>query len=279
MTALRVALACLLCVWLGSATAEERVSFPSLDGPGNAPVVLIGHFFAAPTSPAPAIALFHGCGGPYDRKGALAKRMREYAELFNGLGMHVLVVDSLTPRYEKELCTQRTGKRRVTQANRRLDALGAIEYLAERPDVDPKQIGLIGWSNGGSTVLAATNLRHHDVAAATTKPAFAIAFYPGCEADLKRGYEPSAPLLMLVGQVDDWTPAAPCVALAKAAAEPRPEIVVYPGAWHGFDSDAPVRVRKDVPNGVNPGQGVHVGGNAAAWRASRDRVVRFVAAH
>ena len=43
--------------------------------------------------------------------------------------------------------------------------------------------------------------------------------------------------------------------------------------------DAPVRLRKDVPNGVNPGQGVHVGGNAAAWRASRDRVVRFLAEH
>jgi Dienelactone hydrolase and related enzymes len=142
---------------VGSAAADERVSFPSLDGPGNAPVVLIGHFFAASTSPAAAIAMFHGCSGPYDRRGALAKRMREYVELFNGLGMHVLVVDSLTPRYEKELCTQRTGKRRVTQANRRLDALGAIDYLAERPDVDPKRIGLIGWSNGGSTVLAATN--------------------------------------------------------------------------------------------------------------------------
>jgi dienelactone hydrolase len=85
--------------------------------------------------------------------------------------------------------------------------------------------------------------------------------------------------LLLVGQADDWTPAAPCVALARANVEPRPQIVVYPGASHGFDSDAPVRLRKDVPNGVNPGQGVHVGGNAAAWRASRDRVVRFVAEH
>ena len=161
----------------------------------------------------------------------------------------------------------------MTQVNRRLDALGAIAYLAERSDVDEKRIGLIGWSNGGSTVLAATNLRHRDVATATTRPAFAIAFYPGCEADLKRGYEPAAPLLMLVGELDDWTPSAPCVALARAAAEPRPAIESYKGAWHGFDSALPLRVRKDVPNGAHPGQGVHVGGNAAAWRDSRDRVV------
>jgi len=279
MKALRRALAGILLAWLGGVSAQERVSFPSLDGPGNAPVVLIGYFFPAATAPAPAIAMFHGCGGPYDRTGTLARRMREYAALFNGLGIHVLVVDSLTPRYEKELCTQRTGKRRVTQANRRLDALGAIEYLAGRSDVDAKRIGLIGWSHGGSTVLAATNTRHRDVAQEAVKPSFAIAFYPGCEADLRRGYEPSAPLLMLVGQADDWTPSAPCIALAKSTAEPRPELVVYPGAGHGFDSDAPLRLRKDVPNGVNPGQGVHVGGNPAAWRASRDRIVRFLAEH
>ena len=279
MIALRLAVAIVSSLLATLAGAQERVSFPSFDGAGNAPVVLSGYYFAAATSPAPAIAMFHGCGGAYDKRGALSRRMREYAELFNGLGMHVLVVDSLTARYEKELCTQRNGKRRVTQANRRLDALGAIAYLAERADVDANRIGMIGWSNGGSTVLSASNLHHHDVAAAIVKPAFAIAFYPGCESDLKRGYSPAAPLLMLVGQLDDWTPSAPCVALATSVTDMRPEIAVYPGAWHGFDSDAPVRLRKDVPNGVNPGQGVHVGGNPAAWRASRDRVVRFLAEH
>ena len=263
-----------------AASAQEHVSFPSLDGAGNAPVVLTGFFFAAPaasaSAPAPVVALFHGCSGPYDRTGALGARMRDYVSLFNGLGMHALVVDSLTPRYEKEICTQRIGKRRITQANRRLDALGAIAYLAERRDVDPAHIGLIGWSNGGSTVLAATNLRHRDVAAALVKPAFAVAFYPGCESDLKRGYEPSAPLLVLVGQADDWTPAAPCRAMVRASTEPKPELEGYVGAYHGFDSDAPVRVRKDVPNGAVPGQGVHVGGNAAAHRESRERLLRFL---
>lgn len=279
MTALRILVTLVLCVPASLVAAEERVSFPSFDGPGNAPVVLNGYFFAAAASPAPAIAMFHGCGGAYDKSGALTRRMREYAALFNGLGMHVLVVDSLTARYAKELCTQRLRTRRITQANRRLDALGAVAYLADRADVDASRIGLIGWSNGGSTVLSATNLHHHDVVAAIVKPAFAIAFYPGCEAELKRGYSPSAPLLMLVGQIDDWTASAPCVALARSVTVMRPEIVVYPGAGHGFDSSAAVRLRKDVPNGVNPGKGVHVGGNPAAWRASRDRVVRFLAEH
>jgi dienelactone hydrolase len=261
------------------AQAEERVSFPSLDGEASAPVVLTAFWFPAPISPAPAVALLHGCGGIYDRHGELVKRMRDYAALFNGAGYHVLVVDSLTPRYETELCTQRRGKRRVTEANRRLDALGAVAYLADRSDVDAKRIGIVGWSNGGSAVLAATNLRHPDVAAALVKPAFAVAFYPACAAELRRGYEPVGPLLMLVGQADDWMPAAPCRVLARAPAEPKPEIAVFAGAYHDFDTDAPVRLRRDVPNGVNPGQGVHVGGNAAARRASRARLLKFLAEH
>ncbi len=274
---------CLALTSAACAAAQERVSFPSLDGAANAPVVLTGLWFPAAgvnaSSPGPAVALFHGCSGAFDRHGQLVRRMQEYAALFNRAGYSALIVDSLTPRYEVELCTQRTGSRRVTQSNRRLDALGAVAYLAERPDVDPKRIGLVGWSNGGSTVLSATNLRHRDVAAALVQPAFAVAFYPGCEVDLKRGYEAVAPLRMLVGQADDWTAAGPCRALAREAAGPRPEIEGYAGAYHGFDSDQPVRLRKDVPNGVNPGQGVHVGGNGAAWRASQARLLKFIAEH
>ena len=263
------------------AGAQERVSFPSLDGEAGWPIVLTGYWFAAPRLPAPAIALFHGCGGVVDRRGKLSRRMRDYAALFNRAGFHALVVDSLTPRYEVELCTQRIGARRVTQANRRLDALGTLAYLAERPDVHAGRIGLVGWSNGGSTVLAATNLHHPSVAAALTRPAFAVAFYPGCEAELRRGYEPTAPLLMLLGGDDDWTPPEPCRELAEASAAPKPDVAVYAGAYHGFDSDAPVRLRKDVPNGgrreAGASPGVHVGGNPAALHDSRVRLMSFLA--
>ena len=280
-----LALCLALALSAGAVAEEERVSFPSLDGAANAPVVLTGVWFpvatATPVTPAPAVALFHGCGGAFDRRGQLAPRMRDYAALFNRAGYSALVVDSLTPRYEVELCTQRLGSRRVSLASRRLDALGAVAYLAERADVDPRRIGLVGWSNGGSTVLAATNLRHRDVAAALVQPAFAVAFYPGCEADLKRGYEAAVPLLMLVGagrRLDARRDrAAPWRARPPAAS--RPEIESYAGAHHGFDSDQPVRLRKDVPGGVNPGQGVHVGGNGAAWRASQARLLKFIAEH
>ena len=255
------------------------VEFASLDQPGGRPVTLKGFWLPAPSGTArnPAVALFHGCGGALDKNGQLGQRLRGYAALLNQQGLHALVVDSLTPRGERELCTQRTGTRAVTQAHRRLDALAAIQWLAQRPEVDAERIGLLGWSNGGSTVLAATNVRQHDVAARPIQPAFAVAFYPGCEAELKRGYETRTPLLMLLGEADDWTPAAPCHQLARHAKGVIPQIEAYAGAYHGFDSNAPVRLRKEVPNGVRPGEGVHVGGDAEAKRLSRERLLRFVA--
>lgn len=276
----------LFCAWAlalaGAAAAQEEaeVSFPSLDAPGGRPVALKAywHPVVAAAAKAPAIVLLHGCGGMYGRNGRPSARMREYTQWLNGEGWHVLLVDSLTPRGERELCTQRNGSRAITMVQRRLDALSALQWLARRPEVDAGRLGLLGWSNGGSTVLAATNRKHRAVTSAAVLPSFAVAFYPGCEAELRRGYEPVAPLLMLVGEADDWTPAEPCHRLA--ASQPAAvEIEGYAGAYHGFDSDAPLRLRREVPNGVNPGQGVHVGGDAQAWAASRVRLQTFLKSH
>jgi dienelactone hydrolase len=113
------------------------------------------------------------------------------------------------------------------------------------------------------------------VAASLVRPHAAVAFYPGCVDEGQRGFRPSARLLMLLGSADEWTPAEPCEALAQASAPPRPEAVVYAGAYHGFDGTAAVQLRRDVPNGQRPGQGVHVGGDPAAREASRERLLRF----
>jgi dienelactone hydrolase len=211
--------------------------------------------------------------------GAPAARYVEAAARLNAMGIHVLVTDSLTPRGEKELCTQRTGTRRVTQSERRRDALGALQWLAAQPGVDAARLGLLGWSNGGSTVLAATNRRHPEVAAAAVQPSLAVAYYPGCESELARGYVATAPLLMLLGELDDWTPAAPCKALAAKADPalgPVPVLEAYAAAYHGFDGRAPVRLRADVPNGVHPGQGVHVGAEPVARSAAAERLRQFL---
>jgi dienelactone hydrolase len=275
LSCLAFTLAALGCT---AALAQVDVTLPSLDTSGGRPVMLIGQWFAAETTAdAPAVVLLHGCGGAYDGRGRLSERMRDYAALLNGVGVHALVVDSLESRGQKEICTQKVGSRSITQANRRRDALAALQWLAAQPQVDATRLGLMGWSNGGSTVLSATNLRNSEVAGAAPKAAFAVAFYPGCAADLKRGYRTNTKLLLLIGEADDWTPAAPCRQLAEQAAGVKPQFESYPLAYHGFDSTASLRMRKDVPNGVNPGQGVTVGGNAEALQRSRERLLQFLA--
>jgi dienelactone hydrolase len=54
-------------------------------------------------------------------------------------------------------------------------------------------------------------------------------------------------------------------------------VTVYPGSYHAFDAPSGTIVhRTDVPNGVNPGQGVHVGPNPAARAAANADVAAFL---
>jgi dienelactone hydrolase len=279
------------------ASAQERVEVPSLDSQAGKPIVLPGYWWAAatdaaPPGPRPAMVLLHGCGGLFETRGRAAQaqarpptpaaRYTAIAGRLNALGVHVLAVDSFSPRGETQLCTQALGTRRLTQQQRRLDALGALAWLATQAaqGVDPARLGLLGWSNGGSTVLAATDGRREEVRAAAHRASLAVAFYPGCETVLRSGYRVTAPLLLLLGAEDDWTPAAPCEALARqAGASPAIELASFEGAYHGFDGTAPLRLRRDVPNGVNPGQGVHVGAHPPAREAARARLDTFLRHH
>ncbi|HET9823375.1 MAG TPA: prolyl oligopeptidase family serine peptidase [Burkholderiaceae bacterium] len=280
--AIGTALAGVLCAVSCNASADrwERVTVPTLDERAGAP--LVGHWMPAPSAPVPsrrpALVLMHGCGGLYDRRGGLAERMRSYAELFHGEGWHVLLLDSFSSRGVHELCTQPRRTRSVDQSHRRDDALGAMKWMAERDDVDPQRVALVGWSHGGSAVLAATNRRRDLPAHAPRAPRVAVAFYPGCVAELRLGHESSAPLLVLLGAADDWTAPQPCMALAERSAG-GVRAVVYEGAFHGFDAVAPVRVRRDVHGGVHAGQGVHVGGDPVAREASQRELLDFLRQH
>ena len=208
----------------------------------------------------PAVIALHGCLGLYGRNGDLNERNRAMADLLRERGFSVLFVDSFTPRGFRELCTIRLVERTVRAVDRRQDVQGALDWLGARPEVDRERIVLLGWSNGGNTVLASLD---HGL-----KVRSAVAFYPACRnyVDRKAPYHPSAPLLILIGALDDWTPAAWCMAL-KERTQKDLELRVLPDAHHDFDHpSAPLRVRKDVPGGTRPGQGVTVGSNPVARR-------------
>lgn len=248
------AMAATAAITVTSTATATAVQVPSLDLSAGQPLLLAGYWLGAdrdslagagPALTRPAIVLLHGCSGALDRQGRLSMRLRDYAGLLNAEGWHVLVLDSFGARGATQICTQQYGTRAISMTQRRRDVLGALRWLAQQPGVDASRLALLGWSNGGSAVLTATNRRQPEVAQAQVLPRAAVAFYPGCESDRRLGYAPSAALLLLVGADDDWTPAAPCVALvregvdrptaalgASPPAVPVPRITVYPGAFH-----------------------------------------------
>jgi dienelactone hydrolase len=102
-----------------------------------------------------------------------------------------------------------------------------------------------------------------------------IALYPRCGFFTQ--FRGSAPLLILAGELDDWTPAAECRLLANAE---KVTLKVYPGVHHSFDSPRPKRYVAERINPSSPsGRGATTEGNAAAWADSIREVQAFFARH
>jgi dienelactone hydrolase len=273
---IRLLAVALLGLLLGvtKAAAAETVSFLG-DG-----VTLKGVLYSpAGRGPFPAVVALHGCGGLYGRDGAMSPRHADWAEHLTREGFVVLFPDSFGSRGAGAQCQTED---RVTRPSRErvADALAAKAYLQSRREVKPEAISLLGWSNGGSTVLYAVQASRN---VNDGRPDFAraVAFYPGCRAPAERdNWHARMPLLILIGAADDWTPSQPCEALAAAArsaGEPV-TIVLYPGAYHDFDHpNLSTHTLTDLAYTGDGGGRAHTGTNPAARHDALARVPAFLA--
>ena len=272
----------LLALPPGARSAYEVawVEFPAQNGFEGRAVTLDALMFRpSGTGPFPAVVLLHGCGGLLTPAGYVTGSYRLWAEHLALSGYVALLPDSFNPRGHRSICDQL--KRTILVARERVDdAYAARHWLQGQPYVDANRIGLLGWSNGGSGTLYA-------VRASQAQRGFraAVAFYPGCGA-LGRAnppYAPYVPLLILAGEADDWTPAGPCVELARIARAGGTDtaIVTYPGAHHSFDRvNLPVRYRPDVRNPNKPGgRGATAGEHPQARKDATRRTLEFFARH
>lgn len=225
----------------------------------------------SPDTQRPVVVALHGCGGMYatvgSRKGQLSARHQGMTNLLMAQGYSVVWPDSLTPRQETSLCEQSMASRQVRQSHRRSDVHTTLAWLGQQAWTDPQRVALLGWSHGGSAVLASSDSRQKLPQPSVT-PDIALAFYPGCSDALRRAYQAMWPVHLLLAGADDWTPAAPCVALAQKAGM---SFKLYPDSHHGFDNpEGQVKHLPRVPNGQNPGMGVHAGRNPVtgpqAWQ-------------
>jgi dienelactone hydrolase len=213
------------------ASAGSLVSAPNFTFAPGEPVVLSGDLtLPAGAGPFPAVILMHGCGGVGNAETGWVPALRR-------AGYASFVVDSFTGRGLREVCTQ---SRTLVSVQRVPDAYGALRILATHPRLASDRIALMGFSHGGILTLAASTEWARRTYAPPGRPAFRafLPFYPSCNATSPDLGRISAPLRIHSGELDDWTPAAPCrelVASLRASGQDA-EITVYPGAHHSFDN-------------------------------------------
>jgi dienelactone hydrolase len=238
------------------------------------------------SGPFPAVVIMHDCSGLGPRSSGAPGR---WAKELVGRGYVVILPDSFATRGHPDgVCTDASRSRDdVSPARRVRDAYAALAYLRTLPYVDGTRVGLMGGSHGGSTTLTSMIAAESDadLLARERRAGFtaAVALYPGCVASRRTwsstgAYRPVAPLLILIGEKDDWTPAEPCRRLAEAAQQAGYPVTIkiYPGAYHSFDSYAPVRyVAARINAGAPGGRGATTGGDPAAWADSIREVSAF----
>lgn len=175
-----------------------------------------------------AVIALHGCGG------MSARFRQEMMDRYTAWGYVTLVVDSFANDSVKFACGSERGRSRADK--RPWDAMGALQYLATLPYVDPQRMALIGSSQGSWVALEVAQTRSVPVFdnPRNVKPRAVVAYYPDCRPAFEVF---DVPVLIMVGGLDDWTPASRCQQMMeRRAGRGAPvELVVYPSARHAFD--------------------------------------------
>jgi dienelactone hydrolase len=184
-------------------------------------------FKPAGPGPFPAVVYMIGCGG-IDSPPIRAQQKAAIDHML-AKGLAILIVDSFTPRNEPEgVCAKLDGEKVAFQYATRgsNDALAAVAALKAMPEIDAKHVFLVGFSLGGISSLLAVDSKNP--ASRDSGVAGVVAYYPLCYD----GVDPSVRALVLIGEKDDWTPAAKCQAVTGKTDF---EVVVFPSATHVFN--------------------------------------------
>jgi dienelactone hydrolase len=210
--------------------AGELVQFDAVSADAGS-LRLLG-YLARPRGPGagpfPAVVVLHHCAGFDDLVVSWADRLSSW-------GYVALAVDSFGPRRVPRNCTART-----YQA---VDSSSAVNFLAQQEFVDSSRFAVLGFSQGGMAALR--NAERDSTFAKSHSDTFraAVAFYPNCGGI--SGIM-SVPTLVLVGDLDDWTPAKACQAMAEGRGDiglsrekgdrSMVSLVIYPGVYHSFNA-------------------------------------------
>lgn len=215
------------------ATAQE-VSFANPAG-RTIPATL---FRPAEPGPRPAVIMMPGCA---DTAENAADAYRTWGERLAAAGYVALLVDSDRPRGAAKGCDRSAPGVRERAA----DAEGAYHFLAASGFAAADRVGLIGWSQGASGVLATMDASRAAGGASRFKTA--VAFQPSCALDQDFGgvaqstWKPYAPVRILQSAADPSDRDGQCIrriARAQQLGAPSVSLVTYHGAAGGVERPA-----------------------------------------
>lgn len=171
---------------------------------------------------APAMIIAHASGG-------IDARNLRWAAFLRDHGIATFQLDYFGPRGVSATS--------ASQPIPTYDAYDALRLLATHPMIDATRIGIIGFSRGAQIALWTANAP----ASLTGRHRFAahVALYPSCGmASVDKGGS-GAPVLVLVGTLDETTSVRSCERLVEdaRAAGRDATLTVYEGAHHGWDGD------------------------------------------
>lgn len=189
------------------------------------------------TDALPAFVFMHGSGGRL-------LRHHRYLELARRLGFVTLQIDSFGPRGVGSTVGNQS---QATAAMMTTDLLRALGFLAEKPDIDPQKIVVMGASKGAVAALYATWTPIRKKIVGNLDFAGYVLLYPLCTT-IEDGKVTRNPVRVYIGKLDNWTPAAPCVRQTKRMETLGRDwaITLYDGAYHGFD--APIDGIRNIPH-------------------------------
>ncbi len=265
--------------WVAPVWAQQNVRVPVEQGGRTVQLAAQLYKPATTTGRVPAVAIFHGCGGP----GQNTARM---AGLLASWGYVALSIDSFSARGLKDVC----GRNWPSQADaetRAHDIDAALAWLGAQSFVDPRRLAYMGYSYGGGVAMLRALSGKPDDTAPSLGPSTAraaILVYPDCTLADALGPKLAVrqPTLLAIGALDDWTPFARCQAVIDRVTKGRDlvETRIYEGAHHSFDAlGLPVRYLDGVGNRSKPGGccGAHYGAHEPAWKAFVADVQAFLA--
>ncbi len=268
-----VLLATLLCLGGAAQTAaSEQIEIPTDDKPLQAVI-----FRPEGAGPFAAIVALHGCDGLRRNNGQMRKPLNDWGQLLSAAGFVVLFPDSYGSRGLAHQCSIKTPVIRPDK-ERVADTRAARDWLQQQDFIRKDRVSLLGWANGGITALwtVRPSLEPDD-----DRPDFrsAAVFYPGCRRLGDTAWSSRVPTLILIGALDNWTPAKHCEDMVRNARgrSAQAVIVKYKGAHHAFDlENVPVTQRAKVAFTPDPGGRVTIGTNSEARADALKRVQQWL---